>query len=207
MMGKDVERILSGINAVKDMAMSRVSVLAGVSSYRLESEATHGGTSTGKCTPKEKERLATASTYIDPIRRAMESIADDCSKMNTLGENLYTSANTFNNGYGSPWTELNKLNEAISNAEKYASGHSDLQWSNEKSAFLSLLSVIVSAAVDAKWALTIYHDYIQRGYDNKFNDNIPSIKFTSGIEKESIGNIKQDFKENVNIKKKSIDPF
>lgn len=207
MMGKDVERILAGINAVKDSALSSINSLSNGSGYRMEMEATHGGTSTSKCTPKEKEKASSASAFIEPIKQSMESIADDCGKMDSLCSGLYTSANTFNNGYGSPWTELNKLNESISSVEAFTSAHSDLKWVSEKCTLVALLSIIVSAAVDAKWALIHYHDYIQRGYDNKYNENNPTIKFTSGLNKESIGNINQEYHENVNIKKPSIDPF
>ena len=58
---------------------------------------------------------------------------------------------------------------------------------------------------DAKWAMLTYHDYIQRGFDAKFNDKRPSIAFKQANKKdESIGNIRQDFEENVNIPKKHI---
>lgn len=207
MMGNDVERILSGINAVKDATISCINSLSNATAYRLTHEAQHGGISTGSCYPVEKAVPSGASAFISPIRSAMTGISDDCSKMNSLSNGLYTSASTFNNGYGSPWTELSVLESTITVAESFANSHSSLNWIGEKSGLLALLNAVLSAAVDAKWALIYYHDYIQRGYDNKFNGNTPSVTFTSGLNKESTGNIQQDFDENVHIKKPSIDPF
>lgn len=207
MMGKDVERILSGINAVKDAATSCISSLANATAYRLTHEANHGGLSTAPCYPIEKSKPAGAAGFVSPIRAAMSGIATDQANMSSLASDLYTSSETFNNGYGSPWTEMNKLEEAIATAEAFAGAHANLDWLGEKAGLLGLLNAVLSAAVDAKWALTVYHDYIQRGYDNKFNGNVPSITFTSGIQKETIGNVSHDYNENVHIEQPSIDPF
>ena len=203
MMGKDVERILSGINDVKDATISSIKSLSSVISYQIISDATHGGISTGKCEPTEKPVSISASSFTSPIRGAMGGISSDCGKMNSLSSGLYTSTTSFNNSYGSPWTELNKLEEAISMAESYGS----IDFVGQKSGLLGLLNMVLSVSIDAKWALTTYHDYIQRGYDNKYNDNTPSITTKTGIDKESDGNSAQEFEENVHIKKPSIDPF
>jgi len=135
MMGKDVERILGGINAVKDAATSCISSLANATAYRLTHEATHGGLSTAPCYPIEQEHPAGASGFVSPIRAAMSGIASDKGKMDTLASGLYTSSNSFNNGYGSPWTELNKLEEAISTAEAFAGAHANLDWLGEKAGY------------------------------------------------------------------------
>lgn len=207
MMGKDVERILVGINAVKDAATSSINSLSNTISYRIISDAQHGGMSSGPCYPEEKAVPSLAISFVKPIRSAMSSIASDQIKMNKLSSGLYTSINSFNNGYGSPWTELNKLETAIVTAENFAASHPTIEWIGEKAGLLGILNTILSLSIDSKWALIIYHDYIQRGYDNIFNNNTPSITFASGINKDSTGNVNQDFDENVNIKPQSVNPF
>lgn len=207
MMGKDVERILAGINAVKDATTLCIDGLANVTAYRLESHEYHLGIPKVPCYPLEVPVPSPASTYVNPIRSAMSTISTDRNKMNTLARGLYTSINSFNNEYGSPWTELNKLEDAIKSAEVFAAAHSELEWLGEKDGLLGLLNKVLTLSIDAKWALIHYHDYIQRGYDNIFNGKIPSIKFKKGLNQESIGNVDQNYNENVNTEKPSIDPF
>ena len=207
MFGNDVERILAGVNKVKDITANSINILTDTIAYRITSDATHGGISTSPCYPEESEVSSSAHSFVSPIRSAMNSIVSDFQKMNELANGLYVDINSFNNGYGSPWTELNKLEESIKLAESFSHSHSNLNWIGEKAGLLGLLNSILSASIDSKWALIYYHDYIQRGYDNKYNDNDPSIKFNTGIDTQSIGNVKHDYSENVHIKEPSIDPF
>lgn len=204
MMGQDVERILAGINAVKDAAVAAAQSLASSTAYKIVSSAEHAGTAFGHCAPFEIE--VPAGNVTSSIKSAVDCISGDCGKMNSLSNGLYTNSSSFNNGYGSPWTELNKLTEAIDNAVSFESSNGT-DYVGNKAALLSMINIVISYAVDAKWAIIYYHDYIQRGYDNKYNGNEPSIKFTTGIEKETVGNVNQEFEENVHIKKPSIDPF
>jgi len=196
MMGPDVERILAGINSVKDATIECIKSLSNVSSYRINI-----------IDSREKEVKRNSSDFITPIKESITGIESDCNNMNSLNDGLFTSSNSFNNGYGSPWTELNKLNDAINIADDYASTHSELEWLSEKITLLELLNMILSLSIDAKWALITYHDYIQRGYDYKYNSNTPSVTFTSGINKKSTGNVNQQIEENVHIPQQSIDPF
>ena len=57
------------------------------------------------------------------------------------------------------------------------------------------------------WAMIIYHDYIQRGFDDSFNGKKPSVTFKFGLDKESNGNLAQKYNENVNIPTKPLEPF
>lgn len=207
MMGKDVERILAGINAVKDATISSIISLSNTTAYQITSSAEHAGMAYGHCTPEEEKVPSSASSFVSPIRSAMNSISGDQSNMNALANGLYTSTNSFNNGYGSPWTELNKLESCIKSAETFASAHSSLNWLGEKSGLLGLINMILSVSVDAKWAIITYHDYIQRGYDCVYNGKKPSITIASGIDEVSMGNVSQKYNENVNIQEKTIDPF
>jgi len=184
MMGPDVERILGGINSVKDETTGRINLLAEIILGSINS-----------------------IEFILPIVNAITAIKSDCTNMTLLKDGLYVDSTEFNNQYGSPWSEFDNLNKSITNIKKYAEAHPVITIIEEKVALLGLLNVVLSSSIDAKWALTMYHDYIQRGYDHKFNDDKPSITFTSGIDKETIGNIYHEYSENVNIEQPSIDPF
>lgn len=205
MMGKDVERIVSGIEAVKDAASKGIVSLASSTGYQLISREQHAGLGTGPCRPQEIE--VPDGDPMSAVSSALGAMGEDCGKVESLGSKLYTGTSTFNNGLGSPWGELAKLKQAVADAAAYSGGHAPFNYVGEKAGMLSLLNMVMTAAVDAKWAFIVYHDYIQRGYDNKFNENKPSIKFEVGLDKESVGNVDQDYEENVNIPKPSIDPF
>lgn len=197
MMGKDVERILSGIDAVKDSAASSVSNLTSTLSYRMGFDEHN----------RESEVHVSSASFIDPVVNSITNIDSDCTKMNDLQSGLYTDKSSFNNTYGSPWTELSKLQDSVNSAKAFASAHDPLKFIGEKAALAELLNRVVSSAIDARWALMYFHDYIQRGYDNKYNDNMPSITFPGGDGKETVGNIVHPYDENVHIPEPSIDPF
>ena len=100
MMGPDVERILSGINLVKDVTTNCIKSLSEYMSYQITCDAAHAGTAFGNCTPTENEVPISASNFVEPIKSAINFIESDCDKMDSLYNGLYTSANSFNNGYG-----------------------------------------------------------------------------------------------------------
>jgi len=54
MMGKDIEAIVSGIDAVKKATVSAIQQVATGSAYQLKCKEQHGGISTGECLPKEE---------------------------------------------------------------------------------------------------------------------------------------------------------
>ncbi len=206
MMGKDVERIVAGINAVKDAAYAGIVSLSSSTGYQLISRDQHAGLGTGPCRPHEME--VPDGDPMSAVSAAMGAMSDDTGKMKSLSDNNYTGAASFNNGLGSPWAELEKLKQAVADGSVYSEAHAPFNYVGEKAGILALLNMIMSAAVDAKWAIVIYHDYIQRGYDNQFNGNVPSITFDATVSGgKTTGNLKQQFDENVNIPEPSIDPF
>lgn len=195
-MGKDCERILISINKIKDLLNSSIANISNAANYRINSEGEHN----------EQEREHTIDTsYISSIKSEFDSFSIDIDKMKSLESNMYTNSTTFNNSYGSPWKELHVLEDSIerlidfdTNSTKFIGG---------KITLLGIMNIALSAAIDAKWAITIYHDYIQRGYDAKFNSKTPSVVFKKANKEDSIGNVSQNFTENVNIPKKTIDPY
>lgn len=198
-MGKDVERMISNVNNLITVCNSEINSLAGAvipaKKVLPVSPIKSGG-----------QFLGTNYPMVE-ISTAMDKVREDYSKMKSLNKSLYVSSNDFNNQIGSPWTELIQLNEACEMAENYASAHATLTDPGEKMGMLALMNIVLSNAVDFKYAVTIYHDYLQRGYDNNYNGKQPSITFKMGKNKITTSNLKQRYSDNVNVPTPSIDPF
>lgn len=197
MLGKDVERMIAGIESVKDAATSAVDSLSGATAYQLTTDIAH----------REIPVPVGASSFVSGLSSGMAGMSGDCGKMNSLGSSLYTSPNTFNNCCGSPWSELTKLGTAVSAAESFAGAHSTLQWLGEKAALLGLINKVLSASIDARWALMHFHDHIQRGFDHKYNSDIPSYTWAGANGNQTIGNVNHDYKDNVHIPKAPTNVF
>lgn len=193
MMGKDVERILSGIDIVKDESSKMVNALVGICCYNAIAD------------PVE----VTTSPYTDPIVNAMQSMKGDCTNMGSLRSKLYVGPGSFNNSYGSPWTELSNLQTAVDDVKRFADSHNPfMRLLGEKLSLMGLIQRVYVSATDARWALMHFHDYVQRGYDHEFNGNQPSIVFAANSKGDpSTGNIAHEYDDNVHIPKPSIDPF
>ena len=201
MMGKDVERVLTYLNQFKDMAVINITNLSNNTAYQITTIGIHG--------EEEIPVELDAKDYTLNIWKLWESSfgPGDYTKMCTLEDIHYTSSNSFNNGYASPWTELHTLKNSIIKMEDFAQAHPKLPWMGDKVGLLNLLQVVLARSTDARLSLIYYHDYIQRGYDHVFNDDNPSITFKTTIDRDSIGNLKQTYYENVNMPEESIDPY
>lgn len=191
MLGKDCERIISNIDAIKSAIEQAILAVGSSAAYQITTEGVHG----------EQEIPNPASGILDSVAGMAGQISADVSKMSQLGNGLYTSTDTFNNSAGSPFTEISALSDALSSLT------ASITWLGDRTNALAQLQVAYGRAIDAKWAIIYYHDYIQRGYDHKYNDNNPSITFKAGLHRDTIGNVSQEYNTNVNIKEKSIDPY
>lgn len=203
MMGKDCERILASIISIKNVITDAIKGISDNANYKITVKGSHSKDDTSITLTEEPHISSNISSYIGNIKSVYSSFSGDMDKMNSLASSMYTSVETFNNSYGSPWRELKDLEESINNVISF--GDSSSLGSNI--AILGLLNIALVCTVDAKWALLTYNDYIQRGFDTKFNSNAPSITFKKANKKRTIGNINQSFAENVNIPEESIDPY
>lgn len=199
MMGKDVERMLSNVNNLIKVCNDEIDSLAGaVIPYK-------------KVLPvppiKPGGQFPSTNYPMVEISTAMDKVREDYFKMKDLNSSLYVNSKSFNNNIGSPWSELVKLNDACEKAENYAAAHGTLSDPGEKMGMLAEMNIVLSNAVDFKYAVIIYHDYLQRGYDNNYNGKRPSISFKMGKNKITTSNVKQKYEDNVNIPVPSIDPF
>ena len=194
MMGKDIERIVSLICNMIDVIESCIDTVASSAHYRIETQGEHGE-------KEKKNELQT--TFLKSAESALMAMEDDINKMNNIRDQLYTSSTTFNNSHGSPWKELNDMKRSI---QEFI-GFSEIIYMGHRVHILGLMQQALSRTIDAKWAIIIYHDYIQRAYDNMYNGNLPSIRFPGEDMKESTGNIKGSYIENVHIPKTNYDPY
>lgn len=192
MMGKDVERILSEIDTVKDVSFKMINSLVGISCYNAMSDPVKVMT----------------SSFTDPVISAMRSMKSDCTNMGSLKSSLYVDSGSFNNSSGSPWAELSNLQKAVDDVQSFADSHDPFMLLlGEKLSLMGLVQRVYSTAIDARWAICIYHDYVQRGFDYTFNGNVPSIVFVDGKGQESVGNVNQQYTDNVHIPPKPIETF
>lgn len=132
----------------------------------------------------EKEHPIEAHHYTDPIKEIrVKKLTPENKRMKKVEDDNYEKVGSFNNEIGSPWDEMYDLEEKILELEAYADDYPHLQWIGEKHTLLSLMQVVLSYCIDAKWAMIHFQDYIQRGYDYQFNEGIPSIRW-SDFERE-----------------------
>lgn len=201
MMGKDVERILNNVNNLINV------INENISSFANEVVPADGVLGVPPIKPGRSIYPGT-NHPMNAISDAMDTLRfADHQNMKSLNKSLFVGSEEFNNNIGSPWNELEKLNNVVSIAESYAASHGTLSDPGEKMGMLSIYNMMLSNAIDFKWAIIYYHDYIQRGYDNNYNNKQPSITFKTGLNKITNSNIKQKFEDNVNVKTPSIDPF
>lgn len=214
MMGKDCERIASSIDKMIDAASEAIEAIAKLNTppIKVKADHTHSDEGAGPASRTffiEKESPSSMQGPLSKVSSILTGLSEDLGKLGVLKKGLYTDTKSFNNSIGSPWTEIERLKSFI---EKVAS-YSGEDYVGDRSIVIALLSSVVSSAVDAKWALILYSDYIQRGFDHKFNDNEPSITFDKNYQRDeldvrkTIGNRNQPIDENVHIKQGNYDPF
>lgn len=149
----------------------------------------------------EREHIELSAEYTSNVISMGVILGDDKNKMQSISDNMYTDKETFNNSYGSPWKEIDILKEKIDNLEEYTITHTSLQWHGEKFAIMNLMQIILSYAIDAKWAITHYQDFIQRAYDHQFNNNEASIKWEDFNNGATTGGNNQNTPGAVNVQR------
>lgn len=182
MMGKDIERMLTNINSL----MYDVGDLI----FAIQSELMY-------------------NDLIDSILSIFDDVKNDYNKMKNIDDQNYTDRKNFNNSIGSPWSEFDQLissynyiRQPLINLETMSPSKEDLLF------ILSLLNKLNIDIVNFKWALITYHDYIQRAFDNIYNDNVPSITFSNDSRgTQTTGNLSQKVSNNVSVKDADITPY
>jgi hypothetical protein len=155
----------------------------------------------------EHETPGSASSFTDPIVAINDNLKKDVDKLKEIASDMYKPIEEFNTEYGSPWTEIYNLDKMVDELKAYADIVKNLQWLAERQSLLHYIQRVMTFSVDAKWAITMYHDWIQRAYDFKFNGKKPSITWEDFEKGQTIGNISQGHDENVNLEAPSKDPY
>lgn len=155
----------------------------------------------------EREKVELSIEYVGNLISMGVVLGSDTQKMNQISNEMYTDVSTFNNSYGSPWTEINMLKQKIDEVEQYATANSVLQWKGQKFALVNLLQVVVSYALDCKFSLSMNQDFVQRGYDHEFNGNETTIAWEDFDHGATTGNRNQNTPGATNLRRKSRDPF
>lgn len=234
-MGKDIENLLTKIDGIKPIVLDIINTLTEAigtpeNSYNdPEPTATFGSvgvddwgvinsnfgivkTELDKLKQRDKDLIKPLykkdlSNPVTALNDYLSSIKEDTDKFSKLQKKMFSKASKFFNSLGSPFSEYDALMDACKSVKTYASSHSGLKYLGEKISLLSLVQPIIPCLVDFKIALITYNDYIQRGYDNVYNDNKPSITIQRQKNKKTTGNIQQKGNNNVEVPQESIDPY
>ena len=209
MYGKDIERILSEVEAVKKVTLDCIDDFAGRTAYQLIHYGPHDVVIppwSPPCYPLELEHPVGA--IMPPIDSAMVPLNIDIGKMATLKGLVYCGAESFNNSIASPWTELEELQKAVKNADIYHGIYVPFNYVGEKAGMLAHLNAIYTAVCDCKAPLMIFHHNIQQGWDHNMNGNSPSISWNDDLNgRKTIGLGTQTYGGQVNIPGKSKNPY
>lgn len=137
----------------------------------------------------EREHIVSASSYTTPISSMMANFSNgDGATIKEIDSSNYEPVGNFNNSYGSPWQEIYDLEEAVLKMDEYGSEYPNLQWLGEKVGLLQHMQIVLSTAIDAKWSIQIYHNWIQQAYDNIKNNNIQDVTSEDFVRGRTTGN-------------------
>lgn len=140
---------------------------------------------------ESEHTIQTDSIVQDIIRIFTTDLIPEIDRIRVIDRKLYTSKENVHNSIGSPYTELYDLNDKLKNLQRWCGDHTELQWIGEKHALLNMMQLVVQATINAKYAVIIYHDYLQRGYDYCHNDNKQSVSWDDFENGRSTGNVSQ----------------
>jgi len=182
MYGKDIENLLQAIEEVKKSTLTAIDSLAHETAHqlltpRLGEHQHFGGThsSTGSGEHQHDSGLhhhTELEIYTHPPVIESGKLTTEIDKLRKIQSKLYVQADKLNNSIGSPYTEIYTLGQLISRAQSLTA---NLSYVGGKAATLANLNAVVTATVDAKYAVILYQDGLQRGYDSIYNDGKPSI--------------------------------
>ena len=148
MMGKDCERMVSGIDTViKELQFTMRKLSASVV-FPIEM-AYYGTDSSDDVTIKEKELDYPLS--LSSLSKILDGLKEDFTKMSKLKGDLYTDSSTFNNSCGSPWNELDNMKSAVEAVIEATNG--DITYPSQILVLMPMINVAISSAIDAKSSL------------------------------------------------------
>lgn len=146
----------------------------------------------------DTDTINNAEKYTISFKDIYNLLNEDYKKMKHIDELNFADKCNFNNSIGSPWTEFTSM-------MKVATQYTEAIYTES---YKEMIPILMTQIVDFKLALITYHDYIQRAFDNVYNDNVPSITFTNDSRgTQSTGNVSQKISNNVSVKDLNITPY
>jgi len=189
-MGPDVERLLGIIEIIIDSGRNSatnalVTENTGDHQHSVGNHPHYGGShvSEGSGSHSHDDGIHMHDggnhAHMELVNRhiAVGSFSNEVTKIRAIAAKCYRPINQVNNSLGSPFNEIYSLD--------YIRGFSDT---------LGGLLATINAAVDAKYAIQMYADSLQRGYDDTFNGGKPSIvtdDFVRGSTDGNVGSVKR----------------
>ena len=182
MLGSNSEKVLRVIDKIIQ-ATSNINI--DVVSYRLTSTLisdsvsgstsnsggdgghSHGAGSLHVANPKSEEDPHEA--FIDnisdlkPLKAELDSIID---KVQLIDKNIYVRNNQMHNSLGSPYTEMYRLQAILNETVTFSASCQYMgEYLLQVTKAAMLINRVLQLAIDTKWAIITYSDYLERGYN------------------------------------------
>jgi len=188
MYGSNVEGVLTNVNNCINVYRN---VLTTQMSYRLTDiiddltvigmSANSGGTvhshgaGTYMATGTRREFEVPISIDIDSIKNALKALIIDNEVFKKIEKSQYMNRYSILNGLGSPFTEMDQCLEEIQKVVSYYESKNPFNYLGEKVTFFMLLNKTIPLLINLKYALILYSDWLERGYNYIGKPNITKI--------------------------------
>jgi plasmid maintenance system antidote protein VapI len=146
MYGNDIERILVLVCGINKTAITRSEALDNIENLPVST-----------------------NPHTNSIVSYANILQVEVNKINKIVEKAHTAITRINNSYGSPYTEIYNLQNKLNACMNFAYSHPTIEYSYEKNELVNLMRSISLLAIDTKYAIITYQDYLQKGYDSIIN--------------------------------------
>lgn len=137
----------------------------GTSSGRETHDHSAGGLAVGNIKANEDPYSGTIQNISDlkPLKSEYDSLM---SKIQLIDKNIYVKNTSMHNSIGSPYTEMYRLQDILNEIVSFSVSCEYLgEYVLQVAKATSLIARAMQLAVDAKWAVISYSDYLERGYN------------------------------------------
>lgn len=169
MLGSNVERILKlmdniivagdiDISGGYDIRMRLDNDNVTVTSY--ESYVTN----TSSSEVERPSTLTSDTTVLTSLKRELDAVV---LKIRRIDSVLYTKKERMHNSVGSPFTEIYRVQQTLSNVVSYSRDSLYIgEYIQNLARLMNMIARLRSYAVDAKWAIIAYADNLERGFNH-----------------------------------------
>lgn len=115
----------------------------------------------------EVERLTTLksdTTVLTYLKRELDAVVLKIKRIDSV---LYTRKENMHNSVGSPFTEIYRVQQTLTNVVSYSRDSLYIgEYIQNLARLMNMIARLRSYAVDAKWAIVMYADYLERGFNH-----------------------------------------